>query len=100
MTHLRGMAGIGVMMCFAWILSSERRAFPLKTVVGGLVLQLVLGLLVLKTESGRAFFDWLGELVVVVLRGADAGAKFVFGPLAGDDPAVSWKAVAGIKIMS
>jgi CNT family concentrative nucleoside transporter len=37
---------------------------------------------------------------VIVLKGADAGAKFVFGPLAGDDPAVSWKAVAGIKIMS
>ncbi|HUN81073.1 MAG TPA: nucleoside transporter C-terminal domain-containing protein, partial [Phycisphaerae bacterium] len=100
MTHFRGLLGVGAMMALAWLLSSDRRRFPLKTVVGGLVLQVAMGALVLKTETGRAFFDWLGEIVVVVLKGADAGAKFVFGPLAGDDPAVQWKAVAGIKIMS
>jgi len=59
-----------------------------------------LALIVLRTDTGRAFFEWLGSLVTVLLHGADEGAKFVFGPLAGSDPHVTWSAVAGIKIMT
>ena len=33
----------------AWLLSSHKRRFPLKVVIGGLVLQFTLALLVLKT---------------------------------------------------
>ena len=100
MYHARGFLGIALMILISWVVSSDRRRFPLKTVVGGLVLQFALALLVLKTPWGQAFFEWVGSLVTVLLRGADAGAKFVFGPLAGDDPHVTWSAVAGIKIMT
>lgn len=96
----RGLIGIAVLVAFAWMLSSDRRRFPLKTVLGGMALQWLLALIVLKTGAGRAFFDGLAHVVTAVLQGADAGAKFVFGPLAGDDPGVWWKAVAGIKIMT
>jgi CNT family concentrative nucleoside transporter len=98
MMQARGILGIFVLMFIAWLLSSDRRRVPIKTVVGGLALQWILALLVLKTETGRAFFDAIASFVTVILRGADAGAKFVFGPLAGDDAAVTWKAIAGIKI--
>lgn len=97
---MRGLLGIGLMILISWALSSDRKRFPVKTVIGGLLLQWVLALLVLKTNAGRAFFESFGEVVTVLLRGADAGAKFVFGPLAGDDPRVTWSAVAGIKIMT
>ncbi len=96
----RGILGIAVLIGLAWLLSTDRRRFPTKIVLGGLALQLAFGLLVLRTEAGRAVFDAIGGLVTLILRGADAGAKFVFGPLAGADPAVSWRAVAGIKILT
>ncbi len=100
MSNARGLLGIALMILIAWALSSDRRRFPVKTVIGGLILQWVLAIIVLKTNTGRAFFEGMGEVVTVLLRGADAGAKFVFGPLAGGDPRVTWSAVAGIKIMT
>jgi CNT family concentrative nucleoside transporter len=100
MAQARGLIGFLVLIGVAWLLSSDRRRFPLKTVIGGLALQWGLALLVLKTDSGRAFFDSIASLVAVILQGADAGAKFIFGPLAGDDPRVTWGGIAGIKIMT
>lgn len=100
MMQARGILGILALLFIAWLLSSDRRLFPVKTVVGGMVLQWLLALLVLKTEPGRAVFDALGRVVAVILIGADQGAAFVFGPLAGSHAAVSWGAIVGIKIMT
>ena len=100
MVLARGLLGIGALLFFAWLLSSDRRRFPWKIVIGGLLLQWVLALLVLQTNAGRAVFDGIARIVTTVLYGADEASKFVFGPLAGDDPAVSWTAIAGIKIMT
>jgi concentrative nucleoside transporter, CNT family len=100
MGHARGLLGIVVVLEIAWLMSSDRRRFPWKVVIVGLGLQWALALLVLRTNPGRAFFDAVGHLVTVVLRGADEGARFVFGPLAGSHPDVAWQAIAGIKIMT
>ncbi|HVP12159.1 MAG TPA: nucleoside transporter C-terminal domain-containing protein [Phycisphaerae bacterium] len=100
LTVARGLFGIVVLIFIAWLLSSDRRHFPWKVVLVGLGLQWLLALLVLKTGPGHVVFDAFGSLVTVVLAGADQGAKFVFGPLAGNDPAVAWQAIAGIKIMA
>ncbi len=100
MALTRGLLGIAALVLIAWLLSSNRRRFPLKTVVGAMVLQWLLALIVLKTDPGRAFFDGIAHIVTAILAGADAGANFVFGPLAGSHPGVAWKAVAGIKIMT
>ena len=97
---LRGLLGIVVLLAVAWLLSSDRRRFPWKIVIGGLALQWALAWVVLRTETGRAFFDGVGRVVTVVLQGADAGASFVFGPLAGSHPDVAWAAINGIKIMT
>lgn len=96
----RGLLGIVVLVGLAWLLSSDRRRFPWKLVIGGLVLQWVLAWAVLRTDTGQAIFDGIGRVVTAILFGADQGAKFVFGPLAGDHPDVAWMAVAGIKIMT
>lgn len=100
MAVARSLLGVSALVLIAWLLSSNRRKFPLRTVVGGLALQWILALLVLRTETGRAFFDAIAHVVTAVLAGADAGANFVFGPLAGNNPDVAWNAVAGIKIMT
>ncbi len=101
MMHLlRGLLGIAALIAFAWLLSSDRRRFPWRVVLTGLALQWILALAVLKTEVGRSIFDVIGSGVTVVLNGADQGARFVFGELAGDHDSVAWKAIVGIKIMS
>jgi concentrative nucleoside transporter, CNT family len=96
----RGLMGMSVLVGFAWILSTDRKRFPVKIVIVGLSLQWLLGLIVLKTDIGKAIFDAIGSVVAVILLGADAGANFVFGELAGDHPSVAWKAIVGIKIMT
>jgi len=96
----RGVLGIVALLGVAWLLSSNRRRFPWKVVLVGLALQWLLALVVLKTEPGRMFFDGVGRLVTVILHGADEGARFVFGPLAGGQAGVPWQAVAGIKILT
>ena len=100
MPLLRGAVGIAVLIALAWALSSDRRRFPWKIVLVGLGLQWALAWIVLRTNTGRAFFDGVGHVVTVILSGADAGASFVFGPLAGSHPDVAWAAIAGIKIMT
>ena len=100
MPFARGVLGIAALLGVAWLLSLDRRRFPWKIVLVGLGLQWLLALTVLKTGPGRAFFDGVGNLVTVVLHGADQGARFVFGALAGGDPGVPWQAIAGIKIMT
>jgi len=92
----RGVLGIVVLVVLACVLSSDRRRFPRKIALVGLGLQWILAWIVLRTETGKAFFDGVGRVVTVILRGAAAGASFVFGPLAGSHPDVAWAAIAGI----
>ncbi len=51
---------------------------------GGLGLQFLLAVVILRTAPGQNVFDWLGALFVGLLRFVDVGAEFVFS-LAGPD---------------
>ena len=62
MANARGILGILALLLIAWLLSSDRRRIPVKTVVGGMILQWALALLVLKTGPGKAFFEALGNV--------------------------------------
>lgn len=100
MPWFRGMLGIVVLLAVAWSLSTDRKRFPFKLVAMGMILQWALAWVVLRTSVGRAVFDGVGHFVTLILYGADEGAQLVFGPLAGNDPAVGWSAIVGIKIMT
>ena len=71
-------------LCFA-LSKAPLRVKP-RTVVTGLVLQIGLALLVLKTQLGRDLFTGFGEGVRKFLEFTDAGSRFVFGALA--DPQI------------
>lgn len=77
-----GLLGILVFLAIAWLLSTRKRRFPLRTVLGGLALQLLLGLLILRTGAGRRGFEWARQGVDAFLEVANEGAVLVFGPLA------------------
>jgi CNT family concentrative nucleoside transporter len=85
MTHLAGVLGIAAFLGIAVLLSDNRRAIPWRTVAAGLVLQLLAGLLILKTAPGRAFFEFFGGAFNTLLGFVAEGAAMVFGPLANQD---------------
>jgi CNT family concentrative nucleoside transporter len=51
----------------------------------GLLMQVLLAVFILKTETGQNLFQWLGDSINTLLGQADKGAQFVFGSLVNRD---------------
>jgi CNT family concentrative nucleoside transporter len=81
MDRLVGVLGVAVMLGIAVLLSHDRRRIDWRLVGGGLLLQVLFGLVVLKTDAGRVFFDQVGGIVTGLLGFQEQGARFVFGNL-------------------
>ncbi|MCA9065933.1 MAG: hypothetical protein KDA96_22850 [Planctomycetaceae bacterium] len=79
MLRLTSAAGLLVMILLAWLLSSNRRRFPVRVVVGGVTLQLTVAGLILKTETGRRLFTAIGNFFTTLLSFVDQGCVIVFG---------------------
>lgn len=79
---LRALIGLAFFIFVAWLLSSHRRRFPWRVVVGGLVAQVALGLVVLGTDVGQNVVRFLASQVQTLIAMAQPGAELVFGPLA------------------
>ena len=79
MERLIPVLGLCVMVGIAWSLSSDRRRFPVRVVVGGLLMQFLLAVLVLRSEIGQSIFQSIGNLFTNLLDCVDKGAGFVFG---------------------
>jgi len=80
--QVRSLLGIAVIVGVGVLCSEDRRAIRWRIVLSGLALQLVFGVIVLKTEPGRAFFEWIGVFVNKLIDFTLAGSTFVFGSLA------------------
>jgi CNT family concentrative nucleoside transporter len=80
--RLTSLLGLTVFIALAWALSFNRRKFPVRTVVSGLALQFVLAFSILPTKGANGFFTFANDSVAALLKYADEGSKFVFGPLA------------------
>ncbi len=76
----RIVAGVGlfVMIGLAWLMSSHRRRFPWRVVIGGLLTQIILVNLILGTDHGRSVFTALGDGFETLLGFVDEGCKLVF----------------------
>ena len=82
MLILRGLLGLAFFVALAWLMSSDRKRFPTRVVLGGLGLQLVLAWFCLKTEVGVAFFEFIAAKVTKLISMAEPGTRLVFGNLA------------------
>jgi CNT family concentrative nucleoside transporter len=82
MDRLISLLGLLVMIGVAYSLSEKKKAIQWRTVLTGLSLQIVFGLLILKTSYGRALFDNIGTGFNALLSYTTEGAKFLFGSLA------------------
>lgn len=73
--------GLVTMVAIAFGLSSDRKSINWKTVGSGLALQLFFGVLILKTDAGRAVFESAKVFFNGVLNYTNEGSNFIFGPL-------------------
>ena len=80
MAQMQGLIGIVVLLGLAALLSENRKRFPLKLAISGIALQLVIGVLALKTPIVVQGVDLIARFVNGVILQADAGIAFVFGP--------------------
>ena len=87
--HFQSLLGILVVLGFAWAISENRRAFPLRTVLAGLALQLALALLLLKLPAARAALLSLNVIVNALTAATKSGTSFVFGYVGGGVPPFS-----------
>jgi CNT family concentrative nucleoside transporter len=79
---LTSLLGLVAFIAIAWALSTERKRFPWRTVVSGVLLQFLFGWLILKTDPGQNFFKGFSDAITDLLGYAAQGSEFVFGPLA------------------
>ncbi len=79
---LQSALGFILLLALAWLLG-ERRRVPWRLVLGGVALQIVLTLLLLKLPPVQAFFLGLNDALMALERATQAGTVFVFGFLGG-----------------
>jgi concentrative nucleoside transporter, CNT family len=80
--YLLGVAGIIVILAFAVLLSSNRRAIRLRVVAAAFALQAGIAVLVLYTDWGKAGIASMSRGVANLLGYAGQGTAFLFGGLA------------------
>src|ERR1035437_5353963 len=84
MGRYTGLLGLVVILAFAWLCSSHKRAIRLRTVAWGLGLQFAFALLVLKTPFSQVLRA-ISTGVAALFGYANVGSAFVFGKLADSD---------------
>ena len=77
----RGAIGMISLILIAFLFSSNRRAINWKTVLVGLVAQLLLAVGVLQVEIVQNIFEFVGGIFVLILDFTAAGSEFLLGGL-------------------
>ncbi len=83
MIIIQGMAGLFAFTGLAWLISRDKKKFPFKIVITGIILQLIIGFLLLKIPFFKDIFLGLNRLVLFLEESTKAGTSMVFGYLGG-----------------
>ena len=84
MQVLWGIGGMLVLLAIAFLLSTNRRAIRLRTVIGALIIQIAFAIIVLYWELGRQALQILTSGVQAVIDTSNEGIQFLFGPVLPD----------------
>ena len=79
----QALLGIPFLIFLAWLASASRRRFPLKLVITGLLLQLVLAVLFLKLPLLQDMLLVINKMVLTLEAATEEGTRMVFGFLGG-----------------
>ncbi|SMC24974.1 concentrative nucleoside transporter, CNT family [Desulfacinum hydrothermale DSM 13146] len=86
MLRLQSALGLLMLVLVAWMFSEDRHRLAWREVAGGIVLQIVLALILLKMPGTRLIFSFLNQAVQALSAATEAGTGFVFGYLGGGEP--------------
>lgn len=91
MDRLISLFGLFCMVAIAWGLSSDRSKINWRTVISGIFLQILLGLLILKTDVGMNIAGGAKDFFKGIIAFTDEGSWFLFGKLADQGSMASIK---------
>jgi CNT family concentrative nucleoside transporter len=78
---LRALLGLVFFCAVAWLLSSNRRRMPWRIIGVGILIQVALAFLILRTRAGQAFFEGVSAFVTRLIGMVEPASRTVFGPL-------------------
>jgi CNT family concentrative nucleoside transporter len=81
---LKPFLAFGLFLALLYFLSKSRKSIDWRLVFMGIAMQFLGAILVLKVPVFKEVFAWIAHLFGSMLAFSEAGAKFVFGDLAGD----------------
>ncbi|MBL8394680.1 MAG: nucleoside:proton symporter [Candidatus Accumulibacter sp.] len=80
---LQAVVGYLMLLGLGWLMSSRRNAIPWRTVLGGVVLQMLLALLIFRLPGARAVFAACNDALLAIAAATRDGTSMVFGFLGG-----------------
>ena len=80
---LQSAFGFIAILALAWLASENRRVVAWRTIIAGIVLQIVLAAALLRLDLFKHVFIALNNALLVLEKAAQAGTSFVFGYLGG-----------------
>jgi CNT family concentrative nucleoside transporter len=83
MQVLQGIFGYAAFIALAWVISENRRLVPWRTVIGGVLLQVVLAVVILKLPGAQAVFAAMNDALLALQQATRTGTGMVFGYLGG-----------------
>ncbi len=81
----QGIAGILAFILFAWLLSDNRRKFPVKLAFYGVASQVLIAIVLLKLPLFTNLFMQVNRAVLALEESTREGTSFVFGYVGGGD---------------
>ncbi|MCM2374027.1 NupC/NupG family nucleoside CNT transporter [Aporhodopirellula aestuarii] len=87
-SRLTCLLGIAAFVGIAWVISTDRKRFPVRVVAGGMMLQLLLAYLILQTSTGEWLFRKIGDGFEAVMGNVDVGSGFLFSA-GGHEPPIN-----------
>jgi len=85
MPRLTSFLGLLTMLLLAWLCSENRRKMNWRLIASGVGLQVLIGLILLRSPPGRQAFEAARAFVDTLISCSDEGARFVFGALASEE---------------
>ena len=83
MLRIQSLAGFFILALLAWLISENRKKLEYRTIIAGLVIQVVLALILVKLPFSQSLFMWLNNIVSALQESTAEGTGFVFGYLGG-----------------
>ncbi|WP_303829222.1 NupC/NupG family nucleoside CNT transporter [Asticcacaulis taihuensis] len=83
--NLQSLFGIAVIILICWLLSENRRKFPIRLTIGAIAIQVVLILALFAVPQSHVLLGGVANGMSALSDATDQGMQFVFGYMGGGD---------------